>query len=87
MINVIGIVLIILVAIGYKTKLVSVIMVTWLNILNFAMHNFWAERVKSIKHDFKKYDFFQTLTVIGGLLQLIIHGPGTVSIDESKKAH
>ena len=87
LINVIGILLIILVALGYKTKLVSVIMVFWLNILNFAMHNFWAERVKSIKHDFKKYDFFQTLTVIGGLLQLIIHGPGTVSIDESKKAH
>lgn len=83
----VGIIFIILVAIGFKTKLVSVIMVFWLTILNFAMHDFWSERTKSIKYDFKKYDFFQTLAVTGGLLQLIIHGPGTVSVDETKKAH
>ena len=86
-INLVGIIFIILVAIGFKTKLVSVIMVFWLTILNVAMHDFWSERTKSIKYDFKKYDFFQTLTVTGGLLQLIIHGPGTVSVDETKKAH
>ena len=92
-----------LVAVGFKTKLVSIVMVLWLFVLNIAMHDFWNESgklmfyplyqtqrfflAKSINYDFKKYDFFQTLTVIGGLLQLIIHGPGTVSIDESKKSH
>ena len=83
----VGCVLILLISLGFKTKLVSVIMVIWLSVLNVAMHNFWAEKTKSINYDFKKYDFFQTCTVIGGLLQLIIHGPGTVSIDESKKSH
>lgn len=86
-INFIGILLICLVAVGFKTKLVSIVMVLWLFVLNIAMHDFWNESAKSITYDFKKYDFFQTLTVIGGLLQLIIHGPGTVSIDESKKSH
>lgn len=29
------------------------------------MNNFWAEYAHSAKYDFKKYDFFQTETVIG----------------------
>lgn len=86
-VNFVGVILICLVAVGFKTKLTSVVLVLWLSALNATLHNFWSHSSKSIMFDFKKYDFFQTTSVLGGLIMIIIHGPGTVSVDEFKKAH
>merc|ERR1712062_794366 len=62
--NLVGSLLMVLVTIGYKTKLSALVLVTWLNIL--------------------KFYFFQTLSVIGGLLMVVSLGPGGVSMDEQK---
>ena len=52
---------------------------------NFWFNDFYMEWPNSAKYDFKKYDFFQTETVVGGLLMVVALGPGGVSFDQGKK--
>jgi uncharacterized membrane protein YphA (DoxX/SURF4 family) len=56
-----------------------------LQLENFWFNNFYSEYPNSAKYDFKKYDFFQTETVVGGLLMVVALGPGGVSFDQGKK--
>ncbi|XP_051898135.1 surfeit locus protein 4-like [Pristis pectinata] len=83
--DIVGTTLIILVAIGFKTKLAALTLVIWLFVLNVIQNPFWRVAVYSPLHDFLKYDFFQTMSVIGGLLLVVALGPGGVSMDEHKK--
>ncbi|KZT28097.1 SURF4-domain-containing protein [Neolentinus lepideus HHB14362 ss-1] len=85
--SVVGLAACIMVAVGFKAKWSASFLVVVLSIFNIFANNWWAVHSAHPQRDFLKYDFFQTLSIIGGLILLVNMGPGGLSVDEKKKTY
>lgn len=69
-----------LVCVGFKTELSAVALILVLGCSDAFMYAYWREAHEH-RRDIKKYYFFQTLAIMGGLMLLALHGPGGVSVE------
>lgn len=74
-----------LISIGYKTKFASILLLLILFFYNITINNYWF--YKKGKRDFLKYEFYQNLSIMGGLLLTVNTGAGKHSLDEKKKIY
>lgn len=74
-----------MVVVGFKARWSALFLVLLLSVLNIVLNNFWTVHSAHPSRDFLRYDFFQTLSIVGGLLLLVSMGPGGISMDERKK--
>lgn len=72
MFSLIGLVACIMVVVGFKARLSAIFLVLMLSLMNLLINNFWSVHSTSPQRDFLKYDFFQTLSIMGGLLLLYV---------------
>jgi len=72
-----------LVCAGFKTEWSALLLTAILGISNCFMYPFWSVHERLV--DFYKYYFFQTLSVMGGMMLLALHGPGGISLDMGSK--
>lgn len=73
--------------VGYKTKFAASILTLMLFIYNLFANQFWLYASYDSSRDYLKYEFFQTLSIVGGLLIIVNAGAGELSIDEKKKIY
>lgn len=86
-VSIVGLGACVMVAVGFKAKWSASFLVALLSIFNVFINNWWSVHAAHPQRDFLKYDFFQTLSIVGGLLLLVNIGPGGFSMDEKKKVY
>lgn len=75
-VSVVGLIACIMVAVGFKAKWSAAFLVLVLSVFNVFANNWWSVPSAHPQRDFLKYDFFQTLSIVGGLILLVNMGPG-----------
>ncbi|VVT50328.1 uncharacterized protein SAPINGB_P002708 [Magnusiomyces paraingens] len=75
------------VAIGFKARLSAALLVLMLAWRNFTSNKYWDYEAGHPVRDFLRYEHFQILSIVGGLLLVVNSGPGAISVDEKKKIY
>ena len=73
------------VVVGFRSRPTTMALACWLAFINFTQYAWWQMPVTHPYREFLTFDFFQTLSVIGGLLLAFAHGPGRISMDAYNK--
>ncbi|BGP19613.1 hypothetical protein JCM10213_000208 [Rhodosporidiobolus nylandii] len=80
-----GLVACLFVAVGYKAKQSALFLTVVLTAFNFTVNAWWRVHKAHPQRDFLKYDFFQTLSIVGGLLLLVNLGAGDFAVESKKR--
>ncbi|ORX97207.1 SURF4-domain-containing protein [Basidiobolus meristosporus CBS 931.73] len=83
--SVIGLVMSLMVAIGFKAKFSALLLSVFLVFFNVIVNNWWSINEDAQERNFVKYNFFQIMSIVGGFILLLSTGPGGFSVDEKKK--
>ncbi|BFF90050.1 surfeit locus protein 4 homolog [Drosophila madeirensis] len=81
--NSFGLLLMTLILLGYRTRPAALLLAIILSIWNMSVNAWWF--AEGLERDFLKYNCFHTLSVVGGLLMVVVLGPGEVSLEQYKK--
>ncbi|OAV87036.1 hypothetical protein PTTG_08272, partial [Puccinia triticina 1-1 BBBD Race 1] len=74
----------ILVAVGFKAAWSATFLVILTSVVNVLSNDWWAKPKDHPERDFRRFDFFQALSVVGGMILLINQGPGGISFDAKR---
>lgn len=85
--NILGLVACSLVVIGFKARLSASVLVIMLSIQNLIKNPYWRYAASHPSRDYLRYEHFQTLSIVGGLILVVSAGAGKISIDEKKKIY
>lgn len=77
----------VLVVIGYKARLSAAVLILILLYRNLTANQYWNFESGNPVRDFLRYEHFQIMSIIGGLLLVVNTGAGALSIDEKKKIY
>ncbi|KAG7192360.1 Surfeit locus protein 4 [Scheffersomyces spartinae] len=75
------------IVVGYKTKFAAFVLTVLLFTYNMFVNQFWNYSSHDPNRDYLRYEFFQTLSIVGGLLLIVNAGAGELSFDEKKKIY
>jgi putative oxidoreductase len=68
----------ILILVGYQTRWTSIVLIVFVVFTLIFVHNFWT--MEGPARIGNQVNFYKNLVIIGALLLLIIHGPGSCSL-------
>ncbi|MPW21467.1 DoxX family membrane protein [Paraburkholderia sp. CNPSo 3157] len=69
----------IVIAIGFKTRPLALLLAVYTLATAFIGHHFWTQT--GMEHFVNMINFYKNISIIGGLLLLFVTGPGKYSID------
>lgn len=75
-----------LVAVGFKAVWSALFLVIVTSVVNVLSNDWWSKPKDHPERDFRRFDFFQALSVVGGMILLINQGPGGISFDAKRKS-
>jgi putative oxidoreductase len=71
--------------IGYKTRIGATMIIVFLVPVTLLFHHFWTVTDPGAR-SIQMVDFMKNISILGGALMILVHGPGEYSLDSRARA-